>query len=184
MCFLPIRGEDGCFLYGVFNGYDGSKVASFASQCLTAELLLGQINSSHTDNDIRRILSQVFPNLNDRTFTLVILVMYVKHHSWDATANTHAVLDKEQQEDCLFTGYSLCRVISVSFTYMLLCVAGLWCGGEELFWDHRWCFGWKSKPVQLSPATQWGTQRWKLERESSLVVSIETQIWTLVWVHS
>lgn len=96
MFFLPIRGEDGCFLYGVFNGYDGSRVASFASQCLTAELLLGQINSSHTDNDIRRILSQVFPNLNDRTFTLVIPVMYVKRHSWDATANAHAVLDKQQ----------------------------------------------------------------------------------------
>lgn len=58
----PIRGEDGCFLYGVFNGYDGSRVASFASQRLTAELLLGQINSSHTDNDIRRILTQVFPD--------------------------------------------------------------------------------------------------------------------------
>ncbi|XP_029707132.1 TGF-beta-activated kinase 1 and MAP3K7-binding protein 1 isoform X2 [Takifugu rubripes] len=57
---LRFRGEDGCFLYGVFNGYDGSRVASFASQCLTAELLLGQINSSHTDNDIRRILSQAF----------------------------------------------------------------------------------------------------------------------------
>lgn len=55
----PIRGEDGCFLYGVFNGYDGSRVASFASQCLTAELLLGQLNSSHTDNDVRRILTQV-----------------------------------------------------------------------------------------------------------------------------
>lgn len=56
---LPIRGEDGCFLYGVFNGYDGSRVASFASQCLTAELLLGQLNSNHTDNDVRRILTQV-----------------------------------------------------------------------------------------------------------------------------
>lgn len=56
---LPIRGEDGCFLYGVFNGYDGSRVANFASQCLTAELLLGQLNSSHTDNDVRRILTQV-----------------------------------------------------------------------------------------------------------------------------
>lgn len=58
----PIRGEDGCFLYGVFNGYDGSRVASFASQRLTAELLLGQINSSHTDGDIRRILTQVIPD--------------------------------------------------------------------------------------------------------------------------
>lgn len=57
--FSPIRGEDGCSLYGVFNGYDGSRVASFASQCLTAELLLGQLNSSHADNDIRRTLTQV-----------------------------------------------------------------------------------------------------------------------------
>ncbi|XP_051240363.1 TGF-beta-activated kinase 1 and MAP3K7-binding protein 1 isoform X3 [Dicentrarchus labrax] len=57
---LRFRGEDGCFLYGVFNGYDGSRVASFASQCLTAELLLGQLNSSHTDNDVRRILTQAF----------------------------------------------------------------------------------------------------------------------------
>lgn len=60
LCFSPpIRGEDGCFLYGVFNGYDGNRVANFASQCLTAELLLGQLNSNHTDNDIRRILTQV-----------------------------------------------------------------------------------------------------------------------------
>uniref|UniRef100_A0A671W4X9 TGF-beta activated kinase 1 (MAP3K7) binding protein 1 n=1 Tax=Sparus aurata TaxID=8175 RepID=A0A671W4X9_SPAAU len=57
---LGFRGEDGCFLYGVFNGYDGSRVANFASQCLTAELLLGQLNSSHTDNDVRRILTQAF----------------------------------------------------------------------------------------------------------------------------
>uniref|UniRef100_A0A671W6G7 TGF-beta-activated kinase 1 and MAP3K7-binding protein 1 n=1 Tax=Sparus aurata TaxID=8175 RepID=A0A671W6G7_SPAAU len=53
---LGFRGEDGCFLYGVFNGYDGSRVANFASQCLTAELLLGQLNSSHTDNDINMLL--------------------------------------------------------------------------------------------------------------------------------
>uniref|UniRef100_A0A3Q3WCD7 TGF-beta-activated kinase 1 and MAP3K7-binding protein 1 n=1 Tax=Mola mola TaxID=94237 RepID=A0A3Q3WCD7_MOLML len=57
---LRFRGEDGCSLYGVFNGYDGSRVASFASQCLTAELLLGQLNSSHADNDIRRTLTQAF----------------------------------------------------------------------------------------------------------------------------
>lgn len=56
---LSFRSEDGCFLYGVFNGYDGSRVSSFASQCLTAELLLGQLNSSHSDNDVRGILTQV-----------------------------------------------------------------------------------------------------------------------------
>ncbi|KAM6972247.1 TGF-beta-activated kinase 1 and MAP3K7-binding protein 1 [Aplochiton taeniatus] len=54
------RGEDGCFLYGVFNGYDGTRVANYVSQCLTAELLLGQLKSSHTDADVRRILTQAF----------------------------------------------------------------------------------------------------------------------------
>uniref|UniRef100_A0A8C2I2I3 TGF-beta-activated kinase 1 and MAP3K7-binding protein 1 n=1 Tax=Cyprinus carpio TaxID=7962 RepID=A0A8C2I2I3_CYPCA len=49
-----------CFLYGVFNGYDGSRVASFVSQCLTAELLLGQLSTGHTDADVRRVLSQAF----------------------------------------------------------------------------------------------------------------------------
>ncbi|XP_067314682.1 TGF-beta-activated kinase 1 and MAP3K7-binding protein 1 isoform X3 [Pseudorasbora parva] len=51
---------DCCFLYGVFNGYDGSRVASFVSQCLTAELLLGQLSTGHTDADVRRILLQAF----------------------------------------------------------------------------------------------------------------------------
>ncbi|KAK5873347.1 hypothetical protein PBY51_018395 [Eleginops maclovinus] len=57
---LRFRGEDGCFLYGVFNGYDGSRVASYASQCLTAELLLGQLNSTHSDSDVRRIITEAF----------------------------------------------------------------------------------------------------------------------------
>ncbi|XP_067087923.1 TGF-beta-activated kinase 1 and MAP3K7-binding protein 1, partial [Osmerus mordax] len=54
------RGEDGLFLYGVFNGYEGSRVSNYVSQCLTAELLLGQLNSSHSDADIHRILTQAF----------------------------------------------------------------------------------------------------------------------------
>ncbi|KAJ8251561.1 hypothetical protein GJAV_G00222670 [Gymnothorax javanicus] len=54
------RGEDGCFLYGVFNGFDGGRVANFVAQRLTAELLLGQLNSSHSDADVRRILQQAF----------------------------------------------------------------------------------------------------------------------------
>ncbi|XP_064172024.1 TGF-beta-activated kinase 1 and MAP3K7-binding protein 1 [Anguilla rostrata] len=54
------RGEDGCFLYGVFNGFDGGRVANFVAQRLTAELLLGQLNSSHSDADVRRILLQAF----------------------------------------------------------------------------------------------------------------------------
>ncbi|XP_076871845.1 TGF-beta-activated kinase 1 and MAP3K7-binding protein 1-like isoform X1 [Brachyhypopomus gauderio] len=48
------------FLYGVFNGYDSSYVATFAAQCLSAELLLDQLNSGHSDADIHRILTQAF----------------------------------------------------------------------------------------------------------------------------
>lgn len=58
LLILP-NSTDGCFLYGVFNGYDGCRVANFVSQCLTAELLLGQLNSNHSDADVRRILTQV-----------------------------------------------------------------------------------------------------------------------------
>ncbi|XP_061685275.1 TGF-beta-activated kinase 1 and MAP3K7-binding protein 1 isoform X2 [Syngnathoides biaculeatus] len=57
---LRFRSEDGCSLYGVFNGYDGSRVASFASQCLTAELLLEHLSSDHSDTDVHRILTQAF----------------------------------------------------------------------------------------------------------------------------
>ncbi|KAI3353461.1 hypothetical protein L3Q82_019985, partial [Scortum barcoo] len=78
--FPPIRGDDGCFLYGVFNGYDGSRVASFASQCLTAELLLGQLNSSHTDNDVRRILTQAFDVVEKSYFETIDDALAEKAH--------------------------------------------------------------------------------------------------------
>ncbi|KAM8772011.1 TGF-beta-activated kinase 1 and MAP3K7-binding protein 1 isoform 3-T3 [Acanthopagrus schlegelii] len=77
---LGFRGEDGCFLYGVFNGYDGSRVANFASQCLTAELLLGQLNSSHTDNDIRRILTQAFDVVEKSYFETIDDALAEKAH--------------------------------------------------------------------------------------------------------
>uniref|UniRef100_A0A672ZE03 TGF-beta activated kinase 1/MAP3K7 binding protein 1 n=2 Tax=Sphaeramia orbicularis TaxID=375764 RepID=A0A672ZE03_9TELE len=77
---LRFRGEEGCFLYGVFNGYDGSRVASFASQCLTAELLLGQLNSSHTDNDVRRILTQAFDVVEKSYFETIDDALAEKAH--------------------------------------------------------------------------------------------------------
>ncbi|XP_041839773.1 TGF-beta-activated kinase 1 and MAP3K7-binding protein 1 isoform X3 [Melanotaenia boesemani] len=77
---LMLRGEDGCFLYGVFNGYDGSRVASFATQCLTAELLLGQLNSSHTDNDVRRILTQAFDVVEKSYFDTIDDALAEKAH--------------------------------------------------------------------------------------------------------
>lgn len=77
---IRFRGEDGCFLYGVFNGYDGSKVASFASQFLTAELLLGQLNSSHTDSDVRRILTQAFDVVEKSYFESIDDALAEKAH--------------------------------------------------------------------------------------------------------
>ncbi|XP_038163551.1 TGF-beta-activated kinase 1 and MAP3K7-binding protein 1 [Cyprinodon tularosa] len=77
---LRLRGEDGCFLYGVFNGYDGSKVADFAAQCLTAELLLGQLNSSHSDNDVRRILIQAFDVVEKSYFNTIDDALAKKAH--------------------------------------------------------------------------------------------------------
>ncbi|MGH0123471.1 UNVERIFIED_CONTAM: hypothetical protein FKN15_022696 [Acipenser sinensis] len=58
--YMRFQGENGCFLYGVFNGYDGSHVVNFMSQRLSAELLLGQLNASHSDADVRRVLLQAF----------------------------------------------------------------------------------------------------------------------------
>ncbi|XP_062292548.1 TGF-beta-activated kinase 1 and MAP3K7-binding protein 1 isoform X2 [Scomber scombrus] len=77
---LRFRGEDGCFLYGVFNGYDGSRVSSFASQCLTAELLLGQLSSSHTDNDVRRIFTQAFDVVEKSYFSEIDDALAEKAH--------------------------------------------------------------------------------------------------------
>ncbi|KAM9792433.1 TGF-beta-activated kinase 1 and MAP3K7-binding protein 1 [Neosynchiropus ocellatus] len=74
------RGEDGCFLYGVFNGYEGSRVASFAAQCLTAEVLLGQLNSSHTENDVRRILTQAFDVVEKSYFEMIGGALAEKTH--------------------------------------------------------------------------------------------------------
>ncbi|CAG2235062.1 TGF-beta-activated kinase 1 and MAP3K7-binding protein 1-like [Mytilus edulis] len=48
------------FLYGVFDGHDGSRVANFAAQRMPAELLLGQLNNNNTDEEIKEILYQAF----------------------------------------------------------------------------------------------------------------------------
>lgn len=53
------RSENNCYLYGVFNGYDGNRVTNFVGQRLSAELLLGQLHADHSDADVRRVLLQV-----------------------------------------------------------------------------------------------------------------------------
>ncbi|XP_047222844.1 TGF-beta-activated kinase 1 and MAP3K7-binding protein 1 isoform X1 [Girardinichthys multiradiatus] len=77
---LRLRGEDGCFLYAVFNGYDGNRVADFAAQSLTAELLLGQLNSSHTDTDVRRILIKAFDAVEKSYFNTIDDALAKKAH--------------------------------------------------------------------------------------------------------
>nr|KAF6375500.1 TGF-beta activated kinase 1 (MAP3K7) binding protein 1 [Pipistrellus kuhlii] len=65
--WLKFRSENNCFLYGVFNGYDGNRVTSFVAQRLSAELLLGQLNAEHTEADVRRVLLQAF-DVVERSF--------------------------------------------------------------------------------------------------------------------
>lgn len=56
-CFF--RHDEDCYLYGVFDGHDGSRAANFAAQRMPAELLLGQLLEKTTDEDIKDVLNQV-----------------------------------------------------------------------------------------------------------------------------
>ncbi|XP_037369429.1 TGF-beta-activated kinase 1 and MAP3K7-binding protein 1 isoform X2 [Talpa occidentalis] len=65
--WLRFRSDNNCFLYGVFNGYDGNRVTDFVAQRLSAELLLGQLSAEHTEADVRRVLLQAF-DVVERSF--------------------------------------------------------------------------------------------------------------------
>ena len=70
------------FLYGVFDGHDGSKIAHFAAQRMPAELLLGQLNNNNTDDEIKDILYQVSNSLFYRCYVVPPLVekgLYCNH---------------------------------------------------------------------------------------------------------
>ncbi|XP_076459304.1 TGF-beta-activated kinase 1 and MAP3K7-binding protein 1-like isoform X2 [Babylonia areolata] len=54
------RHDSNCYLYGVFDGHNGSRVADFAAQRMPAELLLGQLQNKTTDAEIREVLRQAF----------------------------------------------------------------------------------------------------------------------------
>lgn len=83
---LSARSENNCFLYGVFNGYDGNRVTNFVAQRLSAELLLGQLNAEHTEADVRRVLLQVpgsgRPTLTSRVGPEVLLGKGVWASPW------------------------------------------------------------------------------------------------------
>ncbi|XP_022312975.2 TGF-beta-activated kinase 1 and MAP3K7-binding protein 1-like [Crassostrea virginica] len=52
--------DEDCYLYGVFDGHDGSRAANFAAQRMPAELLLGQLSGKTSDEDIKDLLNQAF----------------------------------------------------------------------------------------------------------------------------
>ncbi|XP_072318682.1 TGF-beta-activated kinase 1 and MAP3K7-binding protein 1 [Eucyclogobius newberryi] len=102
---IRFRGEDGCSLYGVFNGYDGSKVASFASQFLTAELLLGQLATAHSEGEVRRILTQAFDVVEKSYFESIDDALAEKAHlsnflPHDGSQKVHERLQELEQEVC------------------------------------------------------------------------------------
>ena len=47
------------YLYGVFDGHDGSRVSNFAAQRMPAEILLGQLGGTNSEKDVKEVLRQV-----------------------------------------------------------------------------------------------------------------------------
>lgn len=56
--------HDNCYLYGVFDGHNGTSVAGFAAQRLPAELLLDQLKRDFTDEEVKEVLKQVIIYIN------------------------------------------------------------------------------------------------------------------------
>lgn len=52
--------DDHTFLYGVFNGKDGSSMADFAAQRMPAEILLGQLSDKDSPEAIKEVLREAF----------------------------------------------------------------------------------------------------------------------------
>lgn len=48
--------DDSTFLYGIFDGHEGSRAANFALQRMAAEILLGQLNGKATDEEVKEVL--------------------------------------------------------------------------------------------------------------------------------
>ncbi|MEJ1283621.1 hypothetical protein NN561_014594 [Cricetulus griseus] len=65
--WLKFRSKNNCFLYGVFNSYDGNQVTNFVAQRLSAELLLGQLNTEHAEANVQQVLLQAF-DVVERSF--------------------------------------------------------------------------------------------------------------------
>lgn len=54
------HNDNNSFLYGVFDGHEGTKAVDYCFQKMPAEILLGQLNPSMNDEDIKEVLRQAF----------------------------------------------------------------------------------------------------------------------------
>jgi serine/threonine protein phosphatase PrpC len=61
----------GIRVYGVFDGFGGSKVSDFAVKKLPAELCLGQVSHNSTNEAIREALRQAFQSLDREYFNFI-----------------------------------------------------------------------------------------------------------------
>lgn len=52
--------DEATFLYGIFDGYEGSRTANFTLQRIAAEILLGQLNGKSTSEEIKEVIRQAF----------------------------------------------------------------------------------------------------------------------------
>ncbi|XP_063989119.1 TGF-beta-activated kinase 1 and MAP3K7-binding protein 1-like [Diachasmimorpha longicaudata] len=52
--------DDSTFLYGIFDGHEGTRAANFTLQRMAAEILLGQLNGKTTDEEVKEVLRQAF----------------------------------------------------------------------------------------------------------------------------
>lgn len=68
------------FLYGVFDGHDGSKAAHFTSERLPAELLLGQLIPGQDDESVKKILAQAFSVVERGFFESIDVELAKKTH--------------------------------------------------------------------------------------------------------
>lgn len=52
--------DDETYLYGVFDGSDGSCVSDFAAQRMPAEILLGQLTEKSSPAEVKEVLRDAF----------------------------------------------------------------------------------------------------------------------------
>ena len=57
--YIRVVLDQDTYLYGVFDGHEGSLASDFASQRMPAEILLGQLQGKTEDDDVKAVLHQV-----------------------------------------------------------------------------------------------------------------------------